>query len=137
MSAAITRALFCSRCRDSEVITHETHNRFHPPALGRAVYHRRAGLRLGRAAVDMLLDGDAPGVAGKIREAALGVAGVRGVGQVRARLSGPEAFVDISVEIARETSFEDAHGIGDNVEDAVRAVLPGADVVVHLEPVAD
>ena len=91
-------------------------------------------LRLGRAAVDVLLDGDSKGVTGDIRDAVLRVKGVRGVGRVRARLSGPAAFVDIAVDIARETSFEDAHAIGDKVEDAVRALLPGADVVVHLEP---
>jgi len=105
-------------------------------ALGVSVIIVWVSLRLGRAAVEVLLDGDAQGVTKDIRTAALGVAGVRGVAQVRARLSGPAAFVDISVEIARETSFEGAHGIGDKVEAAVRAVLPGADVVVHLEPVA-
>jgi len=104
-------------------------------ALGVCVIIVWVSLRLGRAAVDVLLDCDSKGVTENIRQAALRVNGVRGVGQVRARLAGPAAFVDISVEISRETSFEDAHGIGDRVEGVVRSVLPGADVMVHLEPV--
>jgi len=104
-------------------------------ALGVCAIIVMVSLRLGRAAIDVLLDSDSGGVTANIRKAALGVAGVRGVGQVRARLAGPAAFVDISVEISRETSFEDAHRVGDKVEEAVRSALPGADVMVHMEPV--
>jgi len=40
------------------------------------------------------------------------------------------------VTVARTTTFAGAHTIADGVEDAVRRVVPNADVVVHVEPTA-
>lgn len=105
-------------------------------ALGVCVIVLKVSLRLGRQAVDVLLDGGSENVAEDIRAAVEEVPGVRGVGQVRARISGPSAFVDLSLDIPRMASFEEAHRIGAQAEDAVKRTLPGADVVVRLVPSA-
>lgn len=105
-------------------------------ALGVSAIVVWVSIRLGREAVDVLLDGGSQDMAQELREAVEDIPGVRGVGQVRARLSGPTSFVDLTLDIARQASFEDAHKIGARAEDAVKQVLPGADVVVHLKPVA-
>lgn len=106
-------------------------------ALGVCVIVVWVSVRLGREALDSLLDGGSESLSQDIRAAVAGIAGVRGVGQVRARMSGPSAFVDITLDIARQASFESAHQIGARAEEAVRSVVPGSDVVVHLKPVAE
>ncbi|WP_243439726.1 cation-efflux pump [Fundidesulfovibrio soli] len=105
-------------------------------ALGVCAIVVWVSIQLGRQAVDVLLDGGSESLTDQIRAAVLEIAGVRGAGQVRARLSGPSAFVDLTLDISRQTSFEEAHRIGARVEDAVKQVVPGADVLVRLTPVA-
>jgi len=105
-------------------------------ALGVCVIVVRVSIRLGRAAVDVLLDGGSENLSEDIRAAVRDIPGVRGVTQVRARLSGPSAFVDLTLDVSRQASFEEAHRIGARAEDAVKGALPGADVVVHLKPAA-
>jgi divalent metal cation (Fe/Co/Zn/Cd) transporter len=57
------------------------------------------------------------------------------VKQVRVRRSGPEAFADVRLSVAREASFEQSHDIAASAEAAVQKILPSADVVVQIEPV--
>ncbi|WP_243358452.1 cation-efflux pump [Fundidesulfovibrio terrae] len=105
-------------------------------ALGVSAIVVWVSVRLGREAIDVLLDGGSQDMVDEIRSAVEDIQGVRGVGQVRARISGPSAFVDLILDISRHASFEEAHKIGARAEDAVKEILPGADVVVHLTPVA-
>lgn len=105
-------------------------------ALGVCAIVVWVSIQLGRRAVDALLDGGSEDTADAVRAAVQSLPGVRGISHVRARFSGPSAFVDLTVDIPRQTSFEQAHAIGARAEEAVRGVVPGADVVVHLEPVA-
>lgn len=96
----------------------------------------RVSVQLGRRAIDVLLDGGSESLTEDIRAALADIPGVRAVGQVRARLSGPSAFVDLTLDIDRQASFEQAHQIGARAEEAVKSVTPEADVVVNLKPVA-
>jgi divalent metal cation (Fe/Co/Zn/Cd) transporter len=84
--------------------------------------------------VNELLDAAPPGLAEAVTRAAL-VAGVVDVRKVRLRRSGADIFADVTVAVAREASLERAHDTASAVEAAVSAVAPGADVVVHVEPV--
>ncbi len=68
-------------------------------------------------------------------DAAVRVAGVLEVRQVRVRRSGAEVFADVTLGVSHAASFERTHEITEQAEEAVRAVLPAADVVVHVEPV--
>lgn len=91
-------------------------------------------LELGKRTVSALLDAVPTSLTDKIREAVM-VPGVLQIGRVRARHSGPDAFADITLMVARETSLEQAHDIAAQAEEAVRRILPGSDVTVHLDPV--
>lgn len=91
------------------------------------------GLRLGRRAVGDLLDEVPPGLKERLEEAAQ-LDGVLEVVRMRVRRSGPESFVDCSVRVEPGATLERGHRISDAVEAALRSALPGADVVVHVEP---
>jgi cation diffusion facilitator family transporter len=91
-------------------------------------------LKLGRRTIDGLLDAVPAELLEKLLDVSM-VPGVLKVGRIRARQSGPDAFADITLMIARDTSLEQAHDIAEAVEEAVHAVMPGSDVMVHLDPV--
>jgi cation diffusion facilitator family transporter len=103
-------------------------------ALGVAAIVVWVSLQLGQRTVMALLDGVPAAVRDDVVRA-VRVPGVAEVKQVRVRRSGPEAFVDVLLSVGRETSFERTHDIASAAEAAVRKVLPGADVIVHVEPV--
>jgi cation diffusion facilitator family transporter len=103
-------------------------------AMGVAVIVLFVSYRLGKRTIDVLLDSAPNGVTREIAGAAGGVEGVMSVGQVRVRRSGPGVFVDLTVEVDRNLSFERTHAIADAVEDRIRTISPGADVVIHTDP---
>jgi cation diffusion facilitator family transporter len=90
--------------------------------------------RLGRRTIDVLLDRAPDGLPQQLREAAAAVDGVFDVGQVRVRRSGPVFFVDMTVDVDRNLSFERTHAIAEEVEAQVKEIAPGADVVIHTDP---
>jgi cation diffusion facilitator family transporter len=102
-------------------------------ALGVAFIIIYVGLQMARRTVFSLLDGVSPSLRDEI-ERAVKVPGVMGVKRVRVRRSGPESFADIQLSVPREVSLEQGHEIARRAEEAVREVLPKADVVVELLP---
>ena len=95
-----------------------------------------AAFRLGRRSVDVLMD-RAPAPADAIANAAAAVPGVSETRRVRVRTSGNRFFADVTVAAGRTASLERAHDIAEAVEQAIDGVIPGADVVVHVEPVSE
>jgi len=102
-------------------------------ALGVATVVVWISLRLGRKAVDDLLDSVPPELSQRIAAAAQ-IADVREVRQVRVRRSGPALFVDLALVLDPGESLERSHEIADRAEAAIKAQFPHADVVVHVEP---
>ena len=103
-------------------------------AFGVALIVLFVSYRLGKRTIDVLLDRAPEGLAPRIREAAGKVEGVLSVGQVRVRRSGPSVFVDLTVDVDRNQSFERTHRIAEDVEGRIQSLAPGADVVVHTDP---
>lgn len=103
-------------------------------ALGVAFIVIFVSYRLGKSTVDVLLDRAPVGLSQKIREAAGQAQGVMNVSRVRMRRSGPSYFVDMTVEVDRNLSFEQTHRIAEDVEVLVQSIVPGADVVIHTDP---
>ncbi|HOZ21820.1 MAG TPA: cation-efflux pump [bacterium] len=91
-------------------------------------------LQLGKRTVSALLDAIPSDLISEISRAIM-VPGVLRAGRVRARRSGADAFADITVMVARDTSLEQAHDIATAVEERVHRIMPGSDVMVHLDPV--
>ena len=93
-------------------------------------------IRLGKRTVDVLVDRSPDAsLVESIRSAALGANEVHEVKSLRVRVSGGKIFVDMIVGLPRLLPFEQAHSLVDEIENRVRAVRDGIDVVVHAEPV--
>jgi cation diffusion facilitator family transporter len=90
--------------------------------------------KLGKRTIDVLMDRAPDGVPQKIKDVAAEVEGVLQIGQVRVRRSGPSFFVDMTVDVDRNLSFERTHAIAEAVEARVQEIAPGADVVIHTDP---
>jgi cation diffusion facilitator family transporter len=103
-------------------------------ALGVAGIAALVSIRLGRKAVDDLLDAAPTGLLEQIARAASGVEEVVGVSQVRVRRSGPKTFADVILQVARGLPVERAHEIAHRAEDAIHGAVLDVDVMVHTEP---
>ncbi len=87
--------------------------------------------RLARRTIDALLDAAPAGARGQIVGQVERVEGVVGVDRVRIRRAGNRYFADLSVALRRNVTFQRAEQVVEGVSEAVRSVLPNADVVVH------
>jgi cation diffusion facilitator family transporter len=103
-------------------------------ALGVSVVIVVIALRLGRRAVDALVDRSPEDHAARAAEAALSVTGVRRAYDARIRHAGPRHFVDLKIATDPKLSLAGVHELTEQVESAVRRVFADADVVVHPEP---
>ncbi len=103
--------------------------------IGVAVLIMTVSFRLGKRSIDMLLDRVPKELRERIQEVVLTIPGVCRCTQLRIRKAGAENFVDMNVLINKNISFEEVHRITDKVEDKIRELMSGADVVVHTEPV--
>jgi cation diffusion facilitator family transporter len=103
-------------------------------AVGVAIIILFVSYKLGKQTIDVLLDRAPEGLTQRFRDAAAAVDGVLSVGQLRVRRSGPRMFVDMSVDVDRNLSFERTHAIAEAVEARIEEISPGADAVIHTDP---
>lgn len=62
--------------------------------------------------------------------------GVLGVHDFRTRESGSVKFVQLHIELGNHLTLLEAHKIADQVERHIKTCVPGADVIVHMDPLA-
>ena len=101
-----------------------------------AVWLVRSGLRLGRASVDAIMDREAPAeTVARVRAAVEDVPGLRGTHDLKTRMSGTKLFVQLHAEIDGATPLSQAHDIGEAARRRIVAACPGAEVIIHKDPV--
>ncbi len=93
-----------------------------------------AAIRLAARNVDTLMD-RSPDEATRIaRRAIARLEPPVELRRLRVRRAGGEHFADVVIGVAPGAAVGQGHTAADRVEDALRAELPGIDVVVHVEP---
>jgi cation diffusion facilitator family transporter len=105
-------------------------------ALAVAVYILWAGARLLGASAGSLMDAAVTrDVATRIdRIIAEHADGALEAHDVRTRVAGRVTFIEFHLVVPGAMSVTDAHAICDALEQALTSHVPGADVVIHLEP---
>jgi cation diffusion facilitator family transporter len=88
--------------------------------------------RLASQSIDVLMDRASGDADASIRRSLEGMP--VDVRRVRIRHAAGRHFVDLVVGVEADAQLTQAHTIADRLEDAVRGELPGADVLVHVEP---
>ncbi len=86
--------------------------------------------------VDGLMDKAVPADEEEAIKAAIAAnaGGSLGVHDLKTRQAGPAIFVDFHMVVPEAMAVGDAHDICDRIEDAIRAVHPGAGIAIHVEP---
>ncbi len=87
--------------------------------------------RLARQTIDALLDAAPAGTRSQIIDQVARVHGVMEVERVRIRRGGSKYFADVSVAMLRNVTFQKSEQVTNEVAQAVRELLPGADVMVN------
>ena len=70
----------------------------------------------------------------RIRQIALAHPEVGALHDMRTRMSGPTAFIQMHLEMDGDMTLRQAHHIADEVEADIMKVFPNAEVLVHEDP---
>ena len=106
-------------------------------ALGVAIIVVYVSFQLGIRTVQALLDSAPAGLADHIKTVVESLPGVADCHNVRVRHSGPSYFIDVHVLLDGEQSLTEAHALTETIEDAIKNILPEADITVHPEPLVE
>jgi cation diffusion facilitator family transporter len=93
--------------------------------------------RLMRTNVDVLMDRSPVAAEEAARRAIAGVDPAVDLRRLRMRQAAGRHFADVVIGVSPGAAIGQGHAAADRVEDAIHAVLPGSDVVVHVEPSED
>jgi len=90
---------------------------------------------LGKKPAAVLMDTElSPEIGEDMQRLARTVPGVLGCHDLRTRISGTRWFVQLHLELPGELSLSRAHALCDEVEAAIKAHYPRAEVLVHADP---
>lgn len=105
-------------------------------AIGVALFVVFVSYKLGKRTIDVLVDTAPKELTEKIRKTILKTEGVVDLERLRVRPTGLAYFVDMVVDISRKIPLEGTNKITKTIEKNVKGVIPDADVVIHIKPVA-
>jgi cation diffusion facilitator family transporter len=57
-----------------------------------------------------------------------------GYHRLRTRQAGPERYIDLHLEVPGHLSVAQAHALCDHLEQDLRKLIPGAEIMIHVEP---
>lgn len=101
------------------------------------LYILKGALQIGYDAVQTLLDRQLPdGEREQIVSLATSVPGVHGIHDLRTRQSGPLRFIQLHLELDDFLPLVQAHELADRAEALIREAFPGADVIIHMDPIS-
>lgn len=104
-------------------------------AIGIAIFLLCNAWIVGRKAWQDLMDEQITEIEEKVIELAYQEEGILGCHDVRCRQSGSNQFVQFHLELDGSISLKQAHQIGDNLANQIMLLYPGAEVIVHHDPV--
>jgi ferrous-iron efflux pump FieF len=94
-----------------------------------------SAVRLARLSLFQLMDHELPDdEREKIRAIAQSHPDVAAAHDLRTRVAGPTAFIQIHIEMDGAMSLVRAHEISDEVEAKLRAAYPHAEIIIHQDP---
>ncbi len=91
--------------------------------------------KLARLSLVQLMDQELPdNERERIRDIAQSHPDVTAAHDLRTRVAGPTAFIQIHIEMDGAMSLSQAHQISDEVEAKLRAAYPTAEIIIHQDP---
>lgn len=103
--------------------------------LGIAVWLLWQVIPVGKSAINMLMDHELDQAdRDKIEALAKAHPHITGVHDLRTRQAGSDIFIELHLELPPDMKLRLAHGVGEQVEQAIRHAFPNADVMIHFDP---
>jgi cation diffusion facilitator family transporter len=103
-------------------------------ALGVAAIVLTVSYRLGKRAMDVLLDSSDQSKISEIEQVLKGVHGIRTWHDLRVRVAGADTFVEVTVHLNPDLTLREAHQLTDQIETNIEEAINRAHVHVHAEP---
>ncbi|MEE9300531.1 MAG: cation diffusion facilitator family transporter [Alphaproteobacteria bacterium] len=104
-------------------------------AIGIAGYIMYNAWKIGRRALDQLMDRELPNEAReRIKKIVLDHPAVVSMHDLRTRRSGVNTFIQLHIEMDGALSLSRAHAVSDEVEAAILEAFPDAEVIIHSDP---
>ncbi|MDH3329058.1 MAG: cation diffusion facilitator family transporter [Desulfobulbaceae bacterium] len=101
-----------------------------------ALYIFYCACKIGYEAGQMLMDRELPAdIREQVQSIAQSPPQVKGVHDIRTRLSGQTIMIQLHLELDDDIPLKRAHGIARAVEKEILRSWPGADVIIHQDPV--
>jgi len=101
------------------------------------LYILHGAWEIGKQSIDALMDKKLPQEEEElVLTLALQVDGVLGVHGLRTRYSGFIKFIQLHLELEDEQTLFSAHEKADELEFALKEAFPGADILIHLDPIS-
>jgi ferrous-iron efflux pump FieF len=102
-----------------------------------AIYILYSAVGVGRESIDVLMDRRLPlevdeqvaSIVNRYKDE-----GILGFHDLRTRRSGSQKFIDLHLEVARDTRLEEAHDLSVRVLRAIEAEIPRTHVQIHTDP---
>lgn len=105
-------------------------------AIGIAIYIFYSAISIGYDAFQQLMDHELDDdIKQKVLAIALQNPQVHGVHDFRTRQSGQVKFIQLHLELDDRLMLTQSHAIADAIENTICELIPGAEVIVHQDPV--
>jgi ferrous-iron efflux pump FieF len=103
--------------------------------LAVALFIAFTALSIGRAALDMLMDREMDDrERDRIKLIVRAHPEVLGLHDLRTRAAGQDRFIQFHLDLNPEISLKEAHRISDAVEASLMEAFPGAEIIIHQDP---
>lgn len=104
-------------------------------AIGLSFVLVRGAWLIGSEAVNQLMDREfSEEERSSIRDIAVSHPLVASIHDLRTRRAGLDAFIQLHIEMPGDIELTHAHQVADEVEAAIKAAFPGAEVFIHQDP---
>lgn len=103
-------------------------------AIGVAIIVLAISYRLGKQAIDVLLDRQPKGIRNVVENELESIPEVRSYHDLQIRSGGASTFVNVKVQFNKDITLADAHKLCDKIEQELSTLIPRCEVNVHAEP---
>jgi cation diffusion facilitator family transporter len=90
--------------------------------------------RLGRRAIDVLLDKAPENTYAQVKSVLMAIPEITHFHDVRIRNAGPDTFIEINIHVKPDITIQAAHEISHKVENEIKQIVDRCEVHVHAEP---
>jgi len=90
--------------------------------------------KLGKKAIDVLLDKAPEGTVLKVQQVLSAYPEVKHYHSLKVRTAGADTFIKFNIHLDPESSLLQLHHLCDRIENEIKSVIPRSEVYIHAEP---